>query len=64
MGDYPKALSYYQRAVEVRQGISPSNRPDMAQSYNNIGSVYIKMGEYSNALSYLQKALEIHQETL
>ena len=64
MGEYLKALSYYEKALEIRQKTLPPNHPDLAISYNNIGSVYDKMGEYSKALSSYEKALEIRQKTL
>ncbi|CAF1397094.1 unnamed protein product [Rotaria sordida] len=37
----------------------PPNHPDLAASYNNIGSVYNSMGEYSKALSSYERSLEI-----
>ena len=54
----------YEKALEIRQQSLPSNHPDLASSYNNIGIVYDSMGEYSKALSSYEKALEIRQQSL
>ncbi|CAF4292728.1 unnamed protein product, partial [Rotaria sordida] len=49
MGEYLKALSSYERSLEIRKIAPPPNHPDLASSYNNIGSVYYNMGKYSKA---------------
>ncbi|CAF4743787.1 unnamed protein product, partial [Rotaria sp. Silwood2] len=36
MGEYSKALSSYERSLEIRQIALPTNHPDLAGSYNNI----------------------------
>ena len=41
MGEYLKALSYYENALGIRQQSLPSNHPDLAKSYNNIGLQFI-----------------------
>ncbi|CAF1456869.1 unnamed protein product [Adineta steineri] len=63
-GDYEKAISYHEKALEIRKKTLPSDHHSLATSYNNIGSVYDHMGEYSKALSYYEKDLEICQKTL
>ena len=64
MGEYPKALSSYERSLEIYKVMLPPNHPLLATSYNNIGLVYKNMGEYSKALSYLQKAYDIRVKAL
>ncbi|CAF0911773.1 unnamed protein product [Rotaria sp. Silwood1] len=64
MGEYSKALSSYERSLEIRKIALPPNHPDLAASYNNIGMVYHNMGEYSKALSHYEKALDIDQRAL
>ncbi|CAF4944957.1 unnamed protein product, partial [Rotaria sp. Silwood2] len=59
MGEYSKALSSYERSLEIWKIALPPNHPDFAQSYNNIGNVYYNMGEYSKALSSYERSLEI-----
>ncbi|CAF4177334.1 unnamed protein product, partial [Adineta steineri] len=63
MGEYSKALSFYEQALEIDKETLSSNHPDLATSYNNIGMVYDKMGECSKALSYHEKAFAIRQKT-
>jgi tetratricopeptide (TPR) repeat protein len=63
-GEYKEAITLYEKALEIRQQSLPSNHPDLAMSYNNIGNVCKNMGEYSKALSSHEKALEIKQQSL
>jgi tetratricopeptide (TPR) repeat protein len=59
MNEYSKALSFYEKALEIRQSTLPLKHPDFAQSYNNMGGACYKIAEYSKALSSFEKALEI-----
>ncbi|CAF5005796.1 unnamed protein product, partial [Rotaria sp. Silwood1] len=58
MRDYPTALSYHEKALEIRQNMQPSDDRKVAHSYKNIAVVYEKMGEYAKALSSHEKSLE------
>ncbi|CAF3341677.1 unnamed protein product, partial [Rotaria sp. Silwood2] len=64
MGEYSKALSLYERSLEIQKIALPPNHPDFAGSYNNIGSVNYSMGEYSKALSSYERSLEIQKIAL
>jgi tetratricopeptide (TPR) repeat protein len=64
MCEYSKALSYYEKALEIQQETLPTNHPDLAASYNNIGTAYCGMGKYPEALSYYERALKIFQSSL
>ena len=64
MGEYSKALSSHETALEMRKKTLSGNHPDLATSYNNIGLVYDHMGEYSKALSSHETALEMQKRTL
>ncbi|CAF4379756.1 unnamed protein product [Rotaria sp. Silwood2] len=64
MGEYSKALSSYERSLEIRKIALPPNHPNLASSYNNIGNVYGKMREYSKALSSYEQSLEIQKIAL
>ena len=60
MGEYEKALSYYEKDHWKSSQIAlPPNHPDLATSYNNIGLVYASMGEYEKALASYERPLEI-----
>jgi tetratricopeptide (TPR) repeat protein len=64
MGEYSKAVSFYEKSLEIQQKIFLSNHPDFAQSFNNIGFVYSNTGERSKALSYFKHALGIFENSL
>ncbi|CAF1310155.1 unnamed protein product [Rotaria sordida] len=59
MGEYAKAIIFYEKSLKTRENTTPQNLPDLAASYNGIGSVYDSMGEYSKALSSYEQSLEI-----
>ncbi len=62
--DNDKALEYYFKILEIRKETLPPNHPDIARSYNNIGSIYSNKGDNDKALEYYSKSLEISKETL
>jgi tetratricopeptide (TPR) repeat protein len=64
MGNYPKALSYYEKALEIQKQSLPPNHPDLAMSYNNVGNVYLNMDDYPKALSSYKIPLEIQKQSL
>ncbi|MDJ1169769.1 tetratricopeptide repeat protein [Roseofilum sp. BLCC_M154] len=59
-GDYEQAISYYQKALEIRQEIG--DRSGIAKSFNNLGLAYCSQGDYGKAISNYQKAIEIFQQ--
>ncbi|CAF0813456.1 unnamed protein product [Adineta steineri] len=63
-GEYQEALSYYEKALAIRQQSLPSNHSDLGTSYSRMGTVYASMGDYPKALSYYEKALTIRQQSL
>ena len=64
MGEYPKALSSFEKALAIQQQSLPPNHPSLAASYGNIGNLHYRMGEYSKALPIYKRALEIAQQSL
>ena len=57
-------LGESEKALGIQQQSLPSNHPDLASTYNNIGNVYYSMGEYVKALSSHEQALAIKQQSL
>ncbi len=55
-GSYDKALSMFQKAVELR--------PDDTFHYSNLGSVYGLMGEPAKAVPLFKKAIELHPDRI
>jgi len=64
LGEYDKAISFYEKTLEIQERLLPFNHTDLANSYSNIGLVLYKMGEYDKSLSNLEKALRIREESL
>ncbi|CAF1115420.1 unnamed protein product [Adineta steineri] len=63
-GEYPEALTYYEKSLTIYQKTLPFNHLNLGNSYNNIGMVYDNMGDYPKALSSHEKALAIKQQSL
>ena len=63
-GEYEESLIFYEKALQIRQQLLPSNHPDLAKSFNHIGIVSDNMGQYAKALSSYKKALQIQQQSL
>ena len=63
-GNYPKALDFYTKALNIREKVLGKDHPTTANSYNNIGFVYSDMGDYPKALEFYTKALNIQEKVL
>lgn len=61
VGDYDKAMAYFNKALFFDKKILGNNHPNVAALYNNIGSMYIEQGELATALEYQSKALSIRK---
>ena len=59
-GNYPQALQYYFKALEINEGLKDKN--GIAKSLGNIGSVYYSQGDYPKAFDYYFKVLKIAEE--
>ena len=59
MGDYPKALEYYEKDRKISEAVLGPEHPDTAQTYNNLGALYYAMERWSDADDYLLRALKI-----
>ncbi len=62
LGDYPKALDYYQRSLSIRQELFGESHSDTARSLNNVGSAYGSLADYPKELEYSLRSLSIQQE--
>ncbi|CAF4516023.1 unnamed protein product [Rotaria socialis] len=54
--EYEKAATCYEKSLNIREKVSPSNHPDLTTSYNNIGQVYNNKGDHSKALDFYDKS--------
>ncbi|CAF4224862.1 unnamed protein product, partial [Rotaria sordida] len=64
IGEYSKAITFYERAIDIYKKMGPPGQLNLAASYLNIGLVYYNTGEYSKALTYYEKDLEISLKAL
>merc|ERR1711871_1634581 len=58
-GDYPKALEYYQKDLDIAIASVGEQHMSVGETYNNTATVYVNQGDYPKALEYYQKALDI-----
>ncbi len=59
-GNYPQALQYYFKALEINERLKDKN--GIAKTLGNIGLVYYNQGDYPKALDYYFKALKMDEE--
>ncbi|MBN4081640.1 tetratricopeptide repeat protein, partial [bacterium AH-315-C07] len=59
-GDYPKALEYYFKALQMDEELG--DKAGIAAAFGNIGLIYSDQGDYSKALEYCYKALKMDEE--
>ncbi|MEA1936503.1 MAG: tetratricopeptide repeat protein [Patescibacteria group bacterium] len=64
LGEYDKAIKYYEKALEVYLKTTGENHPNTANTYNNLGIVYDSKSDYDKAIEYYKKALEIYLKTI
>ncbi len=57
--DYKSALSYQQKAVNIRLKLYGEEHGNVAWSYNNLGCVYLDIGLHEQAKEFHEKALDI-----
>jgi tetratricopeptide (TPR) repeat protein len=61
MGDYSKALSNHEKALEIIEKSHPSNDLDLAIKYKYIGALYEKINDHLKARQFNEKASQINQ---
>jgi tetratricopeptide (TPR) repeat protein len=56
-----KAEDLFYQALEIRKNNLGDNHPDVAESLNNLGMLYVENDNYEEAEEFLQRALEIRK---
>ncbi len=59
MNNSLNALSYFEKTLVIRTKIFSQDHRELAEFYNNIGSVYHKVEDYNNALLLYRKPHEL-----
>lgn len=60
IGEIPKALEYYHKALKVQEECS--DKKGLATSFNNLGYVYNYLGDRDRAIKYYKLALKLRRE--
>lgn len=63
-GNIKQALTYYKKALKIREKTLGPDHLDTANSYNNIGIVNAHLNRNSDSLIYFKKALKIYEKKL
>lgn len=64
MGRYPEALSFYEKALAIREKTLGPNHPDVAVSLNNLAGLYHDLGLYAKVEPLLQRSIKILETSL
>ena len=62
--DYKTAISFYEKALEIKQNTLSPNHPDLSNIFYDLALVHQEMKEYSSALKYFHLVLEIQEKVL
>jgi CHAT domain-containing protein/Flp pilus assembly protein TadD len=57
LGDYAKAIEYYQQHLAIARAIK--DRQGEAKALSNLGNAYNSLGDYAKAIEYYQQSLAI-----
>lgn len=63
-GKYVEAEPLYLRALAIREEVRGPEHPDVAESLNNLGLLYVRQGQYAKAEPFYQRALAIREKAL
>ena len=58
MGEYDKALEWYQSAFDGQEKVLGKKHPSTLITVNNLATLFQMKGEYDNALGWFQHALD------
>lgn len=59
---YDEAVSIAKRVLKLRSNLLPPNHPDIAESLNDLGSVYTEQGQFDDALALHYQAYTIQKK--
>ena len=64
LGDYGKAIEYFEKSLEIKLKTLDKEHPNVAVVYNNLGIAWYNEGDYGKAIEYFEKSLGIELKTL
>ena len=59
MGEYKRALKYYEDSLELQTRLSGKGSAEVASTLSNTGAVYKNIGELDKAIEYYEKSIEV-----
>ncbi|CAF3469718.1 unnamed protein product [Rotaria socialis] len=59
-----KAVGFYQKALEIELKTLPQDHPTLIDTYNELGSVNLRLNEWTKALEKYEESLRIAQHNL
>ncbi len=59
LGNYEEALKYFNKALELREGLFKERHPKTASAISKVGILYSKLGDQKKALEYQFNALNL-----
>ena len=62
-GRISEAVPLAQRALAIREKTLGLDHPDVVQSLDSLGSLYMKQRRYDDAVSLLERILKIKEKT-
>ena len=60
-GHFEEAKDYYNKSLEIRQGIFGTDHITVASCLNNLGCVYSALGDHQSAKDFYQRSLEFEE---
>ena len=63
-GKYDEALTWLNKAREIREKVFGFQHPSTAGTYNNIGLIYKSQGKFDEALTWFNKARDIDEKVV
>ncbi|MBU7026539.1 MAG: tetratricopeptide repeat protein, partial [Theionarchaea archaeon] len=61
-GDFQKAITCFEQALEIAKEIYGEKHPDVATRLNNLGLAWYSLGDSKKAIDYYEQALTIDRE--
>jgi len=64
IGNYPEALKWQLKDIEISERVLPPDHPNLAISYSNLSGIYRDLGDANEALKWQLKDIEISERVL
>ena len=64
IGELPKTIPFYWKAMEILEKNRPADHIDLGESYDNLDTVYKRMQQYPEALRLWEMAMSIFEKNL